>query len=569
MINQSHDIVSGLRSDQRLVPPRWFSVAERLRLVLALYLSMQWAASCPAESADSALVQPAESAEIAKLLAWKLPRDHVTHLPFDATISGRAWDSLFSSLDHDRIYFLASDISRFKVRRSKIGDELKEGNVSLAYEVFAVWKERVTNRYAYVRSLVEKGFELDRKETVERDRENAAWSRDEAVWNEVWRKRVKNEYVQRVVKIRLDKEKGVKTVEDSSVGAAIVKAYADHCAMIEKTESQRVLEMYLASFYRAYDPHCEYMSPASTEAFNIEMKLSFAGVGAVLATEDGVVKVERLIPGGPADKDTRDIALKPGEKIIAVSEGDGEAVDVRNQPISKVSQLVRGKKGTRVVLTVIPAGSIGDAGARKVDIVRDEVKMEDHAAKCEMIPMTNAAGTVTKLILVKLPAFYSDMEGRREHKTNFTSSSSDVGKILIKAREDGVKGVILDLRNNGGGSLGEAVQMAGLFIQEGPVVQVREGRRVNVLVDDDRTVTYSGPLVLLVNRYSASASELVAGALQDYGRAVIVGDTRTHGKGTVQTVTPLGNDTKMGSLKVTTGLFYRPTGNSTQLKGVT
>lgn len=575
VINQTYDMVSGPGTGQFIASPlrlfrtavREYSVVMGLRLFTALVSLIQLTVLCPAR-AEPSLVPPEESAEISRLLAERLPRDHVTHFPLDEVISGKAWDSFLSGLDHDRIYFLASDILSFKACRSKIGEKLKDGDVSTAYEIFTVWKERVTNRCAYVRTLVEKGFELDRKETVERDREHAAWSSDEAVWNEVWRKRIKNEYVQRVVKNRL--EKGDKAAaEDSAIGASIVKAYNDHRETIEKTEAQRVLEIYLASFSRAYDPHCEYMSPASTEAFNIEMKLSFAGIGAILATEDGIVRVERLIPGGPADRDTRGLALKPGEKIIAVAEGDGEAVDVRHLPVYKVSQLVRGKKGTRVVLTVISAEAVGEAGARKVDLIRDEVKMEDHAAKSEMISLTNAAGTVTKLALVKLPAFYTDMEGRMEHKTNFTSSSSDVGKILLKARNEGVKGVILDLRNNGGGSLGEAVQMAGLFIKEGPVVQVREGTRVNVLVDDDRTVAYSGPLILLVNRYSASASELVAGALQDYGRAVIVGDTRTHGKGTVQTVMPLGKNAKMGSLKVTTGLFYRPTGNSTQLKGVT
>lgn len=571
MTNQERYIHTSMKGiPARDAPGRNVS-AGRVGLVLALCLNLVVQGYAPA--AEPVMSPPTNSAEIAKLLADKLPRDHVTHMPFDEVIAGKAWDSFLANLDRDRIYFLDSDVSRYKERRNKIVDELKDGNVSLAYEVFAVWKERISNRCDYVKSLVEKGLDLEKKETVARDRKNAAWPRDEADWNEVWRKRIKNEYVQRIVKSRLAKEtepEKEKAPDDkAAIGEAIVKAYRDYYATIEKTEPPRVLETYLASFCRAYDPHCEYMSPASTEAFNSEMKLSFAGIGATLAVEDGVVKIEGLIPGGPAARDTRDIALKPGEKIIAVAEGDGEAVDVRHLPIFKVSQLVRGKKGTKVVLTVIPAGTIGEAGARKVDIIRDEIKMEDHAAKCETISVTNTAGNVVKVALVKLPAFYSDIEGRREHKKDFKSSSSDVGKLLLKAREDGVKGVILDLRNNGGGALGEAVQLAGLFIPEGPVVQVRDGMRVNVLVDDDPSVVYPGPLILLVNRFSASASELVAGALQDYGRAVIVGDSRTHGKGTVQTVMPLGKGAGIGSLKVTTGLFYRPTGNSTQLKGVT
>ena len=536
---------------------------------MALSVCLPLGVAGHAWAVGSALAPPLESAGIAKRLAVRLPQEHVTHAPFDDAMAGKAWDAFLSSLDHDRVYFLESDIARFRSRRNAIDEELKEGNVSLAYEVFAVWRERVGNRCAYVQTLVEKGLDLDRKETCERERRNAPWARDESEWNEIWRRKIKNECVQRVVTSRLAREDGAKTpAEEASVGEAVAKGYRDYDAMIEKTDAQRVLESYLGSFCRAYDPHCEYMSPAAAEEFNDEMKLSSVGIGVILSIEDGMAKIERLIPGGPAARDRRDIALEPGDRIVAVAEENRAAVDARHLPLFKVSRLVRGEKGAKVVLTVIRAGE-ADEAARQVDLVRDEVKMEDQAAKCETIAATNTAGVVRKLAFVTLPAFYSDAQGRKEERSGYKSSAGDVGKILLKAREDGVQGVVLDLRNNGGGSFGEAVQTVGLFIRYGPVVQVREGRRVGVQMDDDRAVAYSGPLVVLVNRHSASASEIVAGALQDYGRAVVVGDSRTHGKGTVQTVMPIGEDAAMGSLKVTTALFYRPTGNSTQLKGVT
>lgn len=545
-------------------------VDRHLRHAAVLSFCLQLGSFSPVWAAEPALAPPPGSSGVAKLLAERLPRDHVTHKPFDDVIAGKAWDAFLSSFDRDHAYFLEPDISLFRARRNTIDDELKDGKVSFAYEVFTVWRERVGNRCAYVQELVKKGFDLSLNETCERDRKNAPWPRNEAEWNEVWRKRIKNEYVQRVVKSRLAMAKGDKTAaEEASAVETIAKGYRDYRAMVEKTESGRVLETYLSAFCRAYDPHCEYMSPAAAEEFTSEMKLSFAGIGATLGVEDGVVKIEGLIPGGPAARDKRDIALKPGDRIIAVAEGNAAAVDVRHMPLYKVARLIRGKKGTKVVLTAVPAGEAGDAASRQVDLVRDEVKMEDHAAKCQTIAVTNSAGAVRKLAFVELPAFYSDIEGLREKKSGFKSSSCDVGRLLLKAREDGVDGMVLDLRNNGGGALAEALQTTGLFIRDGPVVQVGEGRRGGVLVDEDRAVAYSGPMVLLVNRLSASASEIVAGALQDYGRAVIAGDSRTHGKGTVQTVIPLGKDGKMGSLKVTTALFYRPTGNSTQLKGVT
>jgi carboxyl-terminal processing protease len=309
------------------------------------------------------------------------------------------------------------------------------------------------------------------------------------------------------------------------------------------------------------------LSPNNAEDFNISMKLSLVGIGALLSSEDGAAKIERLIPGGPAEHDGR---LKPGDKIVAVAQGDQEPVSILHWPLSKAVRIIRGEKNTKVVLTIIPASDPTGGTISKIDLVRDEVKLEEQAAKGEVRELRGDDGVARKFGVIRLPEFYADMSGRRESGKVPRSSSRDVEKILSDLKTNLIRGVVIDLRNNGGGLLAEAVEMTGLFIGSGPVVQVSDGRATEVLSDDNPDTTYDGPLVVLVNRETASASEILAGALQDYGRAIIVGDTKTHGKGTVQSMANLKNgDPSLGTLKVTTASFYRIAGGSTQMKGVT
>ncbi len=349
----------------------------------------------------------------------------------------------------------------------------------------------------------------------------------------------------------------------------ILKRYQQMQTVLHDSDSDWVLQKYLSAFARAYDPHSDYMTDNSSEDFDIEMSLSLVGIGALLRSEDGAAKVVRLIPGGPAARDTSPNKLQPGDKIIAVAQGDEPAVDIRHRPLDKIVRFIRGKKGTKVVLTVIPATDPMGTTTKTVTLIRDEVKLDQQAASSKVKTYTGADGVTHRIGIIDLPAFYANMHARSINDPEYRSASYDVSKEIKKLKDDNVEGIILDLRNDGGGSLLEAIKMVGLFIRKGPVVMVKDRRGLFPLPDKDPTVAYSGPLMVMVNRLSASASEIVTAALQDYGRAIVMGDSKTHGKGTVQTVLPLGFQKSLGKVKVTTAAYYRITGKSTQLQGVT
>ena len=333
-------------------------------------------------------------------------------------------------------------------------------------------------------------------------------------------------------------------------------------------DEEAILQRYLSAVAMAYDPHSDYMSPMRKEDFDIDMNLSLCGIGAQLRSEDGMARITEVIPGGPADRDKREIRLIPGDKIIGVGQGDGLIEDIVHLPLNKAVKKIRGAKGTKVVLNVIPASDPSGTTTKKVDLIRDEVKLEEQAATGRVSRVTLKDGSARSFGVVRLPAFYGTMD-KRPSQAGFRSATLDVAKQLAAFNGQNVSGLILDLRNNGGGSLREAVSLVGLFVRSGPVVQVREPQQIVVLPvpNLDPAIAFRKPMIVLINRASASASEIVAGALQDYGRAVIVGDSQSHGKGTVQTVMPMGAE-KYGSMKVTAASFYRITGSSTQRKGV-
>ena len=352
----------------------------------------------------------------------------------------------------------------------------------------------------------------------------------------------------------------------------IINKYNRLASVLEDVDAEWVLQKYLSAFAEAYDPHSTYLSPATMEDFAIEMSQSLVGIGAVLTSEDGVAKVVAIIPGGPAHRDTRPQRLVPGDKIIAVAQENREPVDVMHLPLYKVVRMIRGKKGTKVILTVQSASDPTGSTIKIVDLIRDEVRLEENTVKLELREKPDSTGIKRTVGIVTLGAFYGDISGEGTAGTK-RSCADELKSLLLKAAEKKIEGILLDLRNNSGGSLEEAVKVTGLFIRSGPIVQILDrdwlwGRtRLTPLVDPDSSIVYSGPLVVLVNRMSASAAEIVAAALQDYGRAVIVGDSKTFGKGTVQSLIKLGSN--MGSLKVTTTKYYRVSGMSTQLKGVT
>ena len=348
----------------------------------------------------------------------------------------------------------------------------------------------------------------------------------------------------------------------------ITRRYTRQWRMLREFDDGEVLQIYLTSLCHAYDPHSDYMGKPSLDNFNISMKLSLFGIGALLRSEDGFVKIQELMPG-PAMKSKK---IKPNDKIVAVAQGSAEPVDVVDMKLNKVVELIRGQKGSEVRLTVIPADAPDPSMRKVVSLIRDEIKLEDQEAKAKIIELPQVDGKTVRLGVIDLPSFYADMDSRRPGRK---STTTDVGRLLGKLKAEHVKGVILDLRRNGGGSLEEAINLTGLFIKEGPVVQVRDpDGKITVDSDTDPEIAYDGPLVVMTSRFSASASEILAGALQDYGRAVIVGDVCTHGKGTVQSLQPVAAllrptpPNNLGALKYTIRKFYRVSGSSTQLKGV-
>jgi len=512
---------------------------------------------------------------VATRVADRLPHIHLNRDKFDDEIATTALMLFIDSLDYDHSYFLALDIGEFQQQATLLDDQVREGDADFAQLVFERFKERVNNRTAYLNMLLDDGFDLEIEESYRWKRDKEPWAGTEEEWNELWRKKIKNEYVARVAALETKPEEDDEAVSTNEVEEAEIlspvefvrERYKQHRIHIEDNfDKETVLQRYLSAFARSYDPHTDYLSPRGVEDFDIQMSLSLVGIGAMLRPEDGAAKIESLIAGGPAETDGR---LKPGDKIIAVAQGDEEPEGILHWPLSKAVRLIRGEIGTKVVLTILPAEDATGTRTKKIDLIRDEVQLEASAAKPEIHDVESEHGTV-RVGQIILPEFYADFKGTQNGDDAARRCSVDVRRILESFTTNDVDGVILDLRNDGGGALSEAIDITGMFIPLGPVVQVRERRGVTVLPDGDPTTLYKGPLIVLVNRLSASASEIVAAALQDYGRAVIVGDHKTHGKGSVQSVFPLSKLTdNLGSIKVTTASFYRIKGGSTQLHGVT
>jgi len=486
------------------------------------------------------------------------------------------YDEYFETLDPNKVYFTSEDIEEFSPYREILDDLLLKGNIDFPFKVYKRFLLRVQERVEYARERVKKGFDFSKDETMGFDRSEKPWASPKEL-DEIWEKRVKKqmlvEYMMREsAKEEADKEKSATAswLLKRKPNEAVLKRYENYFNLLNSNDTSDVLENFISSFMRVFDPHSNYLSWRSLEDFDISMRLSLQGIGATLTNDDGYTKVVSIVAGGPADKDGR---LKPGDRIVAVAQDDKESQDVVNVPLNKVVRQIRGKKETIVRLTVI---SSLDSAPREIVITRGEVKLEDSAATGELKTIKDAKGVDHNLGYVYLPGFYADWDAMRRGDKNPRAATGDVKRLVeeLQAKHK-IEGLVLDLRGNGGGSLQEAIKLAGLFIPTGPVVQVRDGRnKVEVHQDDDNGFVFDLPLVVMVDRTSASASEIFAGAIQDYGRGIIVGDKSTHGKGTVQTVWRLGRypslrDKKPGALKFTMAKFYRVTGASTQKKGVT
>ena len=532
--------------------------------------------------------------KISRSVAYSLPLYHLNQLPLDENISTNAYNLFIDSLDPARSYFLQSDIDVFSKDAKVLNKQLQKGSIAFAEKVFNVLMERIENRNAFIEKTLEEGFDTSIEETFLWDRKDAAWAQNEAEWDKIWHKRIKNEYVTRLVSKQVYTDEEEETANTNTVDSAetiitnidasaegeydeaaetaklspeefILERYKQFKLTMETFDKEMLLQRYLTAFSHVYDPHSDYMAPSSVEDFDINMKLSLVGIGALLRPDDGMIRIVRIIPGGPADQDGR---LKAGDRITAVGQGDEEPVSILHRPLYKTVRIIRGEKDSKVVLTIIPAADRTGTRTKKIDLMRDEVKLEEQAAKSKVREVKLADSTTRRLGVITLPDFYADFSATSKKDKDARRASTDVRRLIEELRYEGIEGLILDLRNNGGGSLVESIDIAGLFIASGPIVQVKERDRIQVLPDIDPETNYNGPMIVLVNRLSASASEILAAALQDYKRAIIVGDRQTHGKGTVQTLIPLGGK-RRGSLKITTAGFYRINGNSTQLKGVT
>lgn len=544
------------------------------------------------------LVIPDNYPRICRRFATLVSGRHLLQKPLDGSVSAQAWTNYISYMDYDRSYFTQQDIDSFEPWRMKMTSDLQNGNLDFAIKVFETLKKRVSERTAYTKTLLETNFDFSVEESYTWKRKDLPWCKDAEEQNELWRKRIKNEILAKIVskdyavsnkteKAEIAETNSVASVSsvstndaqsvtnsvDLSPEAFVRKRYEQYNIVIQDSDSEWLIQRYLNAFAAAYDPHSSYMAPAAVDDFNIDMNLTLAGIGATLTSEDGAAKIVEIIPGSPAARDTRDIRLRKNDKIIGVGQGDGPIEDIIHQPLSKIVKRIRGPKGTKVVLNVISASDPSGSTTRKVDIVRDDIKLEEQAATGRVIrvasklPDGSTNGASRAFGYVHLPTFYGSMT--TDYKDpNFRSCTFDIMKIVSRINPE-IEGLILDLRGNGGGSLREAVTLAGSFIRMGPIVIVRELGNTSALPDRDPAIGFRKPMIVMVDRASASASEIVAAALQDYGRALIVGDHKTHGKGSVQTVMPLiAADESYGSLRLTCATFHRIDGGSTQLKGV-
>ena len=497
--------------------------------------------------------------KIARRVGDMLPKYHVLQRAMDDEISRRAWTNLVTFYDFDHSVFLKSDMDRLAVRAAALDDEIRAGDVSFGYDVYNLYVTRLHERVDFATNLLATAvWDFTTNETYRIRRKDAPWPTTQNEAEECWRKRIKNE----VLALKVNHDLGGSTNAIDFV-ADITKKYRQYVTILTEPDEEAVLQHYLSAVCRAYDPHTDYMSPASKEDFDMEMNLTLCGIGATLSMDDGALKIVEVLPGSPCERDGR---IKEGDKIVGVQQDGGVMEDVMWQPMKKSIQKIRGKKGTKVILQIVPRSDPSGATKKLVDLVRDEIKLEDQAAtgRVETVVLN---GVTNKLGYVYLPGFYGTMD-KSPRDPGFRSCSLDVAKYLAEFNAQNVKGLVLDLRGDGGGSLREAVLLSALFVQQGPVVQIRDIRAIGSLpIPPGNPVPFKRPLVVLTDRSSASASEIVAGHLKDTGRAVVLGDRKTHGKGTVQTVLGMGPE-KYGSMKITTARFYRIDGRSTQLEGV-
>lgn len=502
-----------------------------------------------------------QQAQAAHLSAQFLTRFHYKPVPLDDALSAKIMNRFIKSLDPDRVLFLQADIDKFMADSAKIDDAINQEDLQIPFSIFNVYEQRVVDRMNYARNLLKQGFDFSVQEDYSLIRDKEPWPQSEAESNELWRKRVKSDWL----RLKLAGK------ADAAIRDTLDKRYENSLERAYKYKSDDVFQSFMDAYTTSVDPHTDYFGATASAEFDISMKLSLVGIGAVLQERDDYTTIRELVSGGPAQLSGK---LAVGDRITGVGQGETGAIkEVVGTRLDEIVQMIRGAKDSVVRLDILPADAGPDAKHRIISLVRDKISLEKQAAQKTILSVKDGDAT-RKIGVITLPAFYEDFEARRKGDKDYRSASRDVAKLLVELKKDNVDSVLVDLRNNGGGSLSEAIDLTGLFVGKGPVVQQRDaGGKVDVESDDLPTPAWTGPMGVLINRGSASASEIFAAAIQDYGRGVIVGEP-SFGKGTVQTVVNLDQvahniKPKFGELKLTVAQFFRVNGGTTQLRGVT
>ena len=515
-----------------------------------------------AENSNTSIGQltPRHSFEY-KIINSMLKRYHYKKFELDDAFSGKILDQYLDQLDPSKVYFTQADIKQFNIHRDKFDDYINDGNTEVAVNIFKKYQQRINERSKFATTRIEQPFSLDKDDEYQLDRKDAKWEISDTALNLLWEKRIKNAYINEIL---------ADTKPDEAV-KKLKKRYTNMTKRTSQIKPNELFQTIVNAYAGAVEPHTSYLSPRSSEQFDINMSLSLSGIGAVLRTDEDHTKIVSVVPGGPADLSGQ---ISAGDRIIGVGQKTAASVkDIVGWRLSDVVNIIRGEKGSTVVLSVLPNATGLSGKPKTVNIVRDKIKLEHQAASKRIIEIQRPNGKV-KVGVIDLPSFYIDFKARNRGDKDYAGTTRDVKKLLIELNKEGIDDLIIDLRGNGGGSLSEVVSLTGLFIDKGPVVQINDTTgRTDILKDEDSGVIYDGPMAVLIDKGSASASEIFAGAIQDYQRGVIIGET-TFGKGTVQTVLPLESYTRksfdkpLGQIKITSAQFFRINGESTQHKGV-
>lgn len=533
---------------------------------IVLWIAVLLATSAQATTTYSATSRPAAlkpeqiQARAATIATQVLTQYHYKAVPLDDSMSERVFDNYLKTLDPEKLYFVQADIDELSCHRNKLDDAITKEDLSAPFEIFNRFTQRVSEQFAFAQSLLKDGFDFAKNETYSLERSKSTWPANESEMRDLWQKRVKNDWL------------GLKLAgkDDNSIRAMLAKRYEAAVKRIAQIQSADAFQSFMNAYTMTIEPHTNYMGTRESEDFDISRRLSLVGIGAILVEKEECATIRELVPGSPAALSGQ---LKVGDRIVGVAQSEkGPMTDVFGWRIDDTVALIRGEADSVVVLEVLPAGASLQSKRRVVSIVRKRVSLEDQAAKKSIVPVVTN-GVEARIGVITLPSFYTDVEAQEKGDPNYRSATRDVARLLAELKSEGVDGVLVDLRNNGGGSLGEVVELTGLFVGKGPVVQRRDaGGEISVEANTHTEAMWTGPLAVLINQGSASASEIFAAAIQDYGRGPVIGEG-SFGKGTVQAMVNLDRIAKnaepaFGELKMTIAQFFRLNGGATQMRGV-